>query len=510
MDWPFYTMCWGPPLPPTSLSFAALSSYDRQHYGMQRLYYAQSTDAMYDPYWNKFIGLPHTLVQAEMPLPSHPCIADMQAAATGDPAVLEDVFCSYVTDHKKLAHPGEINRIKALHQQPDVVLTHTDSPRVYVWDFLRQPNRIVKMNCRPHVPDLQLLGHSEEVDGAGGHPMYFALDTAQGDARVISGGPDHQVCMWELEDYVTGLAGKEGGGVGVEGGGAVGEGAKKRAGATTASLLHARGVYAGHTACVEDVAFHPSSSTLFTSVGDDRLMFLWDARIEGGGASSIATGHSDDVNAVSWNPVHEHLLLTASSDHRVHLMDVRKRGEGKDGGGDQCVVHRFEGHEREVKNVGWAPDGIHFASGGDDALVNVYSLHRMEVKVDVGLSKGETSPSALHRQFAEGLTPPDPALVFRHQCHPSSVQFFQWNPHHLPGLTMASIHGDTGGQMQIWRMNDMLMGDVEEVNAEVKQWRRALHKKKMEVRKEREKEKGGSKAGGGGSQANHTGHGKQR
>ena len=91
MDWPFYTMCWGLPLPPSSDSFNALSPADRRHYSMQRLYYAQSTDASYDPYWNRFVGNPHTLVEAEMPLPSRPCIADMLSAATGEAAILEDV-----------------------------------------------------------------------------------------------------------------------------------------------------------------------------------------------------------------------------------------------------------------------------------------------------------------------------------------------------------------------------------------------------------------------------------
>ena len=417
----------------------------------------------------------------------------MRSASLGDPVVLEDVLCSYVTDRKKLAHPGEINRIAALPSHPDAVLTHTDSPRVYVWDFARQPTRQVKLNCRPHVPDLQLVGHEEDPERPS-HPMYFALDASEEGSRVISGGPDKQVCMWELEDYVTGLAGKEAiaGSVVGAAGAVVGEEKKPPATGQTATVLHARGVYAGHTACVEDVAFHPTTSPLFCSVGDDRLCFLWDARVEGGGGSSLVTGHSDDVNAVSWNPLHEHLLLTASSDHAVHLLDLRKRVDSaagtQNGTGSQasCVVHRFQGHEREVKNVGWAPDGVHFASGGDDALLNVWSVARMGGEVDLEVGGGV---SGMHRGLAGGLGGGDPALVFRHACHPSSVQWFQWNPHHVLGLTMASIHGDSGGQMQIWRMNDALIGDVEDVNAEVKQWRRQLQKKKEDERKEREKEK---------------------
>ena len=398
-------------------------------------------------------------------------------------------YCSYITDCKKLAHPGEINRIKLCHQRDRLVLTHTDSPRVYVWDFATQPNKHVKVNCRPHVPDVQLLGHYQG-EGAS-HPMYFALDTAAKEARVISGGPDQQVCVWGLDDYVTSLAGKET---------VVAEGGK----GTTSALLQAREVYAGHTACVEDVCFHPFSADIFASVGDDRLLLLWDARVEGGGGSTLVTGHTDDVNAVSWNPINEHLLLTASSDRLIHLIDLRKRSSAAvtaaaqtgAAAADHAVVHAFAGHEREVKNVQWAPNGVHFASAGDDAVVNVWSCQQLPEPPD-GPLPPSVSPSPLHRAYYQALPGAEPALVFRHSTHPSAVQFFQWNPHHSPYLTMASIHGDTGGQMQIWRMNEQLYGDVEEANAETKEWRRE-RKKADEARREKEKGEGEGRGRGRG------------
>ena len=473
MDWPFYTMCWGLPLPPTSVAFTALSASDRRHYMMQRLYYAQATDASYDPYWGRFVGHPHVLVQAEMPLPSVACVADMTSAASGDPVVLEDVYCSYVTDHRKVAHPGEINRIRLLQQRPDVVLTHTDSPRVYVWDFERQPTKAVKLNCRPHVPDVQLLGHDEAGDPA--NPLYFALDTAAAEPRVISGGPDQRVCLWALEDYATSLAAP------VLAGSADGV---ARVGA--GSLLQARGVYAGHTACVEDVAFHPTSASLFASVGDDQLLFLWDARVEAGATAQLHTGHTDDVNALSWNPVNEHLVLTASSDRLLHLFDLRKTSNAAVSDASALppgVLHAFAGHEREVKNVSWAPDGVHFASGGDDALIAIWSLQHMQQPPAGGAS--QCSP--LHRAFYRSLTDGfDPCLVFRHAVHPSAVQCLQWNAYHSPGFTLASIHGDTGGQMQIWRINEQLHQDVERSNAETKHWRRQ-HKREEHGNREKGK-----------------------
>ena len=91
LDWPLYSMAWGRPLSSSSPSFQSLSASDRESYMMQRLYYAQSTDATFDPYSGRFVGSPHLLVQAEMPLPLRPCLPDMRAAASGQPRILEDV-----------------------------------------------------------------------------------------------------------------------------------------------------------------------------------------------------------------------------------------------------------------------------------------------------------------------------------------------------------------------------------------------------------------------------------
>ena len=483
MDWPFYAMAWALPLPASSASFAALSASDRQHYSMQRLYYAQSTDATFDPYSRRFVGNPHLLVQAEMPLPCQACVPDMIAASSQLPSVLEDVFCSYVTDSRKLAHPGEVNRIRVLPARDELVCTHTDSPRVYLWDFAKPRHGMVKLNCRPHAPDLQLVGHEEgggEEQG-GSNPMYFALDTSSLQPLVVSGGPDCKVCLWGVEDYATSLSS-------LEATASAAAGAAGAAGGVSA-LLQARSVFRGHTACVEDVCFSPHSSQLFASVGDDRLLCQWDARLPQA-ASTLHTAHSDDVNAVSWNPLHSHLLLTASDDRLIHLIDIRMAARGGDGAAAgsarKAVLRVYRGHERAVKNVSWAPDGLHFASGGDDAVVNVWSA-AAELQPSAASPLPRPLSSLYHEQLAAASST-DAALRFRHACHPTAVQAVQWNPYHAPGLTLSSLHGDSGGQMQIWRMNEALWegaggsSGLEEWNTGIRDWRRKRKKEEDEAR----------------------------
>ena len=492
LEWPLYTMCWSHELPDSTLSYRNLTKSDQRNYRMHRLYYAQSTDASFDPYYQRFVGHPHTLIQAEMPLPRTHCMADMESAVGGDSAMLEDVYCSYVTDHRKLAHPGEINRIRVVQQAADTVCTHTDSPRVYVWNFSRQPARVVKKNCRPHWPDVQLVGHAEAASGGGGgeegkKPMYFALDTSAGsEAMVLSGGPDRQVCLWGLEDYVSSLSRTE---PSKEAAAAAASGNSSSAreaggGSGVSELLQARGVFRGHTECVEDVCFHPHNAQQFASVGDDCMLHLWDARLGLTPALALHTGHTDDVNAVSYNPAYPHLLLTASSDHTVRLVDVRRAESG--GGGGAAVVHVFREHAREVKNVSWAADGVHFASGGDDALVNVHNITLLPTPPSPPLPTAATT-AAYHAQLSGGRRPAvDASLLFRHAVHPSAVQCVSWYGAHRGGLTMASVSGETGGVLQVWRMNELLFGaGIEERNNAVKTWRRQRKEREEEEKKEK-------------------------
>jgi hypothetical protein len=48
--------------------------------------------------------------------------------------------CPYIRDTQVLVHPGEVNKIRELPQHPNVIVTHTDDPRLYVWNLERQPN----------------------------------------------------------------------------------------------------------------------------------------------------------------------------------------------------------------------------------------------------------------------------------------------------------------------------------------------------------------------------------
>ena len=147
---------------------------------------------------------------------------------------------------------------------------------------------------------------------------------------------------------------------------------------------------------------HNEAANVFASVGDDRLMVVWDIRCADPIVHRVADVHTQDVHAVDWNPFQPHLLLTGSADNTVQLIDTRRLGSDHAArssgvrcsqcrrppvlyclaltqacGGQQSapfVVKRFEGHSAAVMAVSWCPnDGHYFVSCSDDGTSIIWN-----------------------------------------------------------------------------------------------------------------------------------------
>jgi WD40 repeat protein len=81
------------------------------------------------------------------------------------------------------------------------------------------------------------------------------------------------------------------------------------------NFLNAKMIFTGHTAVVEDVAWHVLHDSLFGSVGDDRKLMIWDTRSEDTTKPFHSVdAHTAKVNCLSFNPYSEFILATGSAD----------------------------------------------------------------------------------------------------------------------------------------------------------------------------------------------------
>ncbi|KAI3511228.1 hypothetical protein L1887_18375 [Cichorium endivia] len=79
----------------------------------------------------------------------------------------EEARSPFVKKHKTIIHPGEVNRIRELPQNKNIVATHTDCPEVPIWDIEAQPNRYASLGAGASHSDLVLTGHVDNAELVG-------------------------------------------------------------------------------------------------------------------------------------------------------------------------------------------------------------------------------------------------------------------------------------------------------------------------------------------------------
>ncbi|KAL3532618.1 hypothetical protein ACH5RR_006139 [Cinchona calisaya] len=409
--WPSLSCRWGPLLEQGTFK------------NRQRLYLSEQTDHT----------VPNTLIIANCDVVKPRVAAESHIANFN-----EEARSPFVKKYKTIIHPGEVNRIRELPQNKNIVATHTDCPEVLIWDIEAQPNRHAVLGATESRPDLVLAGHTENAE--------FALAMCPTEPFVLSGGKDKSVVFWSIHDHISASATE----------------ASKTTGSAGSIVKTAdnppigpRGIFQGHDDTVEDVQFCPSSSQEFCSVGDDSCLILWDARVATNPILKVEKAHNADLHCVDWNPHDQNLILTGSADHSVHLFDRRKLTTD----GVESLVHKFEGHTAAVLCVQWSPDKSSvFGSSAEDGLLNIWDYEKVGKKIE----SGTRSPSN------------PPGLFFQHAGHRDKVVDFHWNAYDPWTVVSVSDDGESsggGGTLQIWRMTDLLYRPEEEVLAELQHFK---------------------------------------
>ncbi|KAJ2160904.1 Histone acetyltransferase type B subunit 2 [Coemansia sp. RSA 552] len=295
---------------------------------------------------------------------------------------------------QRINHDGEINRARYMPQNPDIIATKTvvESGAVFIFDRTRHPSSPSSDGvCRP---DIRLVGHSKEGYGVSWNP------TKEG--HLVSASEDTTVCMWDIKGVT-----KE------------------------HQSLEPLTVFKGHTAIVEDVAWHSMHGDIFASVGDDRRLLVWDTRKPEKPAQDVVA-HESEVNCIAFNPRSEYVFATGSSDATVALWDMRNL---------KNKLHALEAHKDEVLQLAWSPKHeTVLASASADRRVNVWDISRI----------GE-------EQTAEDAEDGPPELMFIHGGHTSKISDLGWNLNE--DWTLCTAAEDN--IVQVWQMANNIYAPVD-------------------------------------------------
>eukprot|EP00123_Amoebidium_parasiticum_P000598 comp11441_c0_seq1/m.5857 comp11441_c0_seq1/g.5857 ORF comp11441_c0_seq1/g.5857 comp11441_c0_seq1/m.5857 type:complete len:423 (-) comp11441_c0_seq1:16-1284(-) len=341
---------------------------------------------------------PNFLIRASIKLPSEDGFVDVRKYEDA----LHD-FGGFSTGTgrletvQKINHEGELNRARYMPQQPHLVATKGPRPEVFVFDMQRQAQRTEMGTCRP---EITLAGHTKEGYGLSWN--------SNREGQLLSGGDDNIVCCWDV----------------VVGG---------------AASMQATSKYTAHTDVVEDVAWHCLSPYVFASVGDDKMLMVWDIRSAKGSEPTLQVeAHNGEVNCVAFNPHMEYLLVTGAADKTVGLWDLRNI---------KSKVHTFSAHTEEVFQVQWMPNSeTVLGSCGADRRVMIWDLSRI----------GE-------EQSPEDAEDGPPELLFIHGGHTSKISDFCWNP--SDPWTIASVCEDN--ILHVWQMAENIYNEEDVTEAEL-------------------------------------------
>jgi len=287
---------------------------------------------------------------------------------------------------QQINHNGEVNRARYMPQNKFLVATKTPHADVLVFDWSRHQSKPDADGISK--PNLRLKGHKQEG--------YGLMWSPHKPGHLLSGSDDAQICLWDITSAQS-------------------------------DVLDTMHIYTKHQGVVEDVAWHSIHPHMFGSVGDDKLLVLWDTRSAPDRAAvGQVEAHAAEVNCIAFNPVNEYVLATGSADRTVALHDIRRLDR---------KLHAFESHTEEVFQVAWMPQNETILSScGADRRLMVWDLSR--IGADQAPEDTEDGP---------------PELLFIHGGHTSKVSDFSWNPVSGAGDWMvASVAEDN--ILQIWQV----------------------------------------------------------
>ena len=246
-------------------------------------------------------------------------------------------------------------------------------------------------------------GHSDRV---------FALGWSPDGRRIVSGGYDHTLQVWDANN------GRE--------------------------IF----TYRGHSEPVRAAAWSPDGK-LIASSGNDHSVQIWSAAT--GSKVHTYRGHSDSVLSVSWSPDNKYIASAGLS--KTPLIWETATGSR---------ITTLRGHTSLVNHVAWSPDGTRVATSSLDKTVRVYDAstwqtiftyrgHSYSVTAAIWSPDSRYIASASEDKTVQVWDATSGDHTFTYNNHIDEVLALSWSP---DGQRIASTGEDK--TVQVW---DSTSGD---------------------------------------------------
>jgi len=274
----------------------------------------------------------------------------------------------------QINHQGEVNKARYMPQDQKIIATKTNDGEIDLFDYYKHPKTPVNDEVKP---DLRLLGHTQEGYGMEWNPITKGM--------LLSGSDDCRVCVWDIN-------------------------------ATSSNVLTQEPVvnFEAHSSIVEDVAWNNFDEFIFSTVGDDKKLKIWDIR-DPKRPTNCIEGHVQEIMSVDCSPFDQYLMVTGSADSTVAVGDTRNV---------KTKLYSLRSHTKDVNNVRFSKMQSNLlASSSHDRRIMVWDLSRFDKP-----------------QTEEEKEDGPPELLFVHGGHTDRVSDLSWNLNER--LMMASVADD--------------------------------------------------------------------
>ncbi|HLH62848.1 MAG TPA: serine/threonine-protein kinase [Ktedonobacteraceae bacterium] len=234
---------------------------------------------------------------------------------------------------------------------------------IYLPQLFKQTKNVVKQHLPTATPAPNTIGQPILFTYHGHTGAINGIDWSPDGTRVVSGGNDFSVQVWNMSGSTPLFLYRH---AQVVKAAAWSPNGKYIASASKDKTIQVRDAGSGkllHTITankgpVNAVSWSPDSKTI-VSAGSDKEVKVWDA-LTGNNAMMLYHDLSP-VNTVAWSPNGKY-IASGGGDHVVKVWDVMA---GK-------IIYTFNQHTDAIRSIAWSPDSKYIVSGSNDQTARAW------------------------------------------------------------------------------------------------------------------------------------------